>query len=65
MFLCGPRTWRDAEAEIALPGLDPAADGIRVLLITDIHAGPFVSPRVLAGTFRRLLGTAAAALLRH
>jgi predicted MPP superfamily phosphohydrolase len=44
-----------SEAEIALPGLDAGWDGARVLLVTDIHAGPFVSPRVLGETFDRLL----------
>lgn len=44
-----------AEAEIPLAGLDPELDGLRLLLVTDIHAGPFVSPAALGRTFRRLL----------
>jgi predicted MPP superfamily phosphohydrolase len=44
-----------SEAEICLAGLAPALDGMRILLITDVHAGPFVSPCVLAETFEKLM----------
>jgi len=44
-----------SEAEIRLAGLAPALDGTRILLITDVHAGPFISPGVLAATFGKLL----------
>ncbi len=43
-----------SEAEIALQGLPQAFDGARLLLISDVHAGPFVSPERLQETFRRL-----------
>jgi predicted MPP superfamily phosphohydrolase len=43
-----------SEAEIALEGLPPAFDGTRLLLVSDLHAGPFVSPGVLHETMRRL-----------
>jgi predicted MPP superfamily phosphohydrolase len=46
-----------SEVDVALPGLPRAIDGLRVLLLTDVHAGPFVSPETLAETFRRLLAT--------
>lgn len=42
------------EAEIAIPGLAGALDGLTVLLVTDVHAGPFVCPDALARTFERL-----------
>jgi predicted MPP superfamily phosphohydrolase len=45
-----------SEAEVPVPGLPAAFDGMTVLLMTDIHAGPFVSSRALARTFRRLQG---------
>jgi hypothetical protein len=44
-----------SEASIAVPGLPGAFDGLRVLLISDPHAGPFVSPGALAEAFARLL----------
>lgn len=47
-----------SEAEVRLPGLPAAFDGASVLLITDIHAGPFLSPACLTRTFRRLGGLA-------
>jgi predicted MPP superfamily phosphohydrolase len=46
-----------SEAEISLTGLAPELDGMRILLITDVHAGPFVSPAVLADTFGKLMGS--------
>lgn len=50
------RTLILSEAEIDLPGLGAAFDGARLLLITDVHAGPFVSRDVLRRTFERLAG---------
>jgi len=44
-----------SEAEIELPGLPPAFDGLRLLLVTDVHAGPFVSCRALVRAFRHLM----------
>jgi predicted MPP superfamily phosphohydrolase len=44
-----------AEGEVRLPGLPAAFDGMTVLLITDIHAGPFLAPRSLLRTFDRFL----------
>lgn len=46
-----------SEAEIALPGLDWGLDGMRVLLLTDVHAGPFLTPDALCAAFERLLVT--------
>ena len=43
-----------AECAIALAGLPPAFDGVRLLLITDIHSGPFLSPACLLRVFSRL-----------
>ncbi len=59
-FIDRPYAWQldhdltVSEAELPLPGLPPAMDGLRVLLITDIHTGPFLSQRALQRTFRRL-----------
>jgi len=44
-----------SEASIALEGLDDGLAGLRVLLISDFHAGPFLSPEALERTFERLL----------
>lgn len=41
-------------AEVDLPGLPLAFDGLQILLVTDIHAGPFVSRETLAATFSHL-----------
>jgi predicted MPP superfamily phosphohydrolase len=43
-----------SDAEIALAGLPPALDGLVVLLVTDVHAGPFLSREVLARAFAKL-----------
>jgi len=43
-----------SEADIALDGLPRAFDGFRVLLISDVHAGPFVSPQALRESLERL-----------
>lgn len=44
-----------AEAEVRLPRLPQPFDGLAILLITDVHVGPFVRPERLAETFVRLL----------
>ncbi len=44
-----------SEADIPLAGLPPALDGLTVMLITDIHTGPFLSEQALLRTFRRLM----------
>jgi predicted MPP superfamily phosphohydrolase len=44
-----------SEADIPLAGLPATLDGLRVMLITDIHTGPFISEQALLRTFRRLL----------
>ena len=43
-----------SEAEIPVSGLAPELDGTGVLLVTDIHAGPFLTPRALRRAFDRL-----------
>jgi predicted MPP superfamily phosphohydrolase len=48
------RTLTLSEAEIPLAGLAPAFVGTRVLLISDVHAGPFLRPRDLEQAFDRL-----------
>jgi predicted MPP superfamily phosphohydrolase len=45
-------------AEIALRPLPSALAGTRLLLITDVHAGPFLSPETLQGALARLLALA-------
>jgi predicted MPP superfamily phosphohydrolase len=45
-----------SEADIPVPGLPAPFHGMTVLLVTDIHAGPFVAPGALAGAFHRLQG---------
>jgi predicted MPP superfamily phosphohydrolase len=44
-----------SEARIALRGLPPAFDGLRVLLLTDHHVGPFCSPKVMEEATERLM----------
>ncbi len=44
-----------SEAEIGVSGLPRPFDGLRVLFLSDVHAGPFVSATVLRETFLRLL----------
>lgn len=43
-----------AEAELRLPGLGRELDGTRLLLVTDLHAGPFLSVAALQQAFARL-----------
>jgi hypothetical protein len=45
-----------SEADITMHGLSQAFDGLRILLITDVHTGPFLSVGVLSEAFRRLNG---------
>ncbi len=42
-----------AESEIGIRGLGSGFHGLRILLISDVHCGPFISLDVLADTFRR------------
>lgn len=44
-----------SEAEVPVAGLPSAFEGATVLLITDIHAGPFLAPEALERVFRRLM----------
>lgn len=44
-----------SEATLAVSGLAEGLSGLRVLLITDVHAGPFLKPRVLERVFEKLL----------
>jgi hypothetical protein len=44
-----------SESTITLPGLGEGLRGLKVLLITDIHVGPFLKPRALERTFEKLL----------
>jgi len=44
-----------AVAEVDVCRLPAAFDGTRVLLMTDIHAGPFLHPAALAHAFARLM----------
>jgi len=43
------------EGDVAIAGLPAGFDGARVLLITDVHLGPFLSPPALERVFARLL----------
>ncbi len=45
-----------SEGQIPLAGLG-GSEGFRVLVISDIHAGPFLAPEVLRRTLERLLET--------
>lgn len=45
-----------SEGRVPLAGLG-GVDAFKVLVISDIHAGPFVSPEVLSRTFDRLMDT--------
>jgi len=44
-----------SEATVSLPGLGAGLRGTTVLLVTDIHVGPFLEPRTLESTFEKLL----------
>jgi predicted MPP superfamily phosphohydrolase len=43
-----------SHADLRLPGLGPALAGLRVLLLTDVHAGPFLRPQAVAAIVPRL-----------
>ncbi|HUC44150.1 MAG TPA: metallophosphoesterase [Candidatus Sulfotelmatobacter sp.] len=43
-----------AEAEIPLRGLAGVLEGLTMLFISDVHAGPFLDPGVLAEAFEKL-----------
>jgi hypothetical protein len=45
-----------SEAEVSIAGLPQPFDGAGILLITDLHAGPFLSPAALRLAFDRLQG---------
>lgn len=45
-----------SEAEITVPGLAAGMDGVRVMLISDIHAGPFLSAAVIRAVFEQAMG---------
>jgi predicted MPP superfamily phosphohydrolase len=44
-----------SEGDAGIEGLGEGFCGLRLLLISDIHCGPFVSPETLADTFRRAM----------
>lgn len=48
-----------ADAEVAVPGLGSGLDGVAILFVSDVHAGPFLSPRALARAFAKLAGLGA------
>ena len=43
-----------AEAEIGVRGLGHGLDGVTILFVSDVHAGPFLSREALADAFARL-----------
>ena len=45
-----------SEAEVPVAGLPSAFDGLRVLFVSDVHAGPFVSRDLLSQVFEKLAG---------
>ncbi len=44
-----------AEADPGIPGLGAGFHDLRLLLISDVHCGPFISLEELADTFRRVM----------
>jgi len=44
-----------SEATVSLPGLGGGLSGTTVLLVTDIHVGPFLRPCTLERTFEKLI----------
>lgn len=42
------------EVDLAVRGLGPVFDGLTMLLVTDVHAGPFLRAATLARAFERL-----------
>jgi predicted MPP superfamily phosphohydrolase len=47
-----------AEAEVRIEGLSLAFDGLTVLFVSDLHAGPFLSTAAVEESFRRLASLA-------
>jgi len=45
------------DGTIAVEHLPASEEGLRILLITDIHVGPFLEPEALARVFARLMAT--------
>jgi predicted MPP superfamily phosphohydrolase len=43
-----------SDAEVVCAGLAPAFDGLRILFLSDLHAGPLVSPAALHEALRRV-----------
>ena len=43
-----------SDATVQLPGLRPGLAGIKVLLLTDVHAGPFLRPPAVAEAVEKL-----------
>jgi len=46
-----------SHARVVIDGLPAAFEGLRILLVTDVHAGPFVAPPALETAFARLAAT--------
>jgi predicted MPP superfamily phosphohydrolase len=47
------RLWVNA-FDVAVPGLDPRLDGIRIAQISDVHLGPYMPPERIAGYVARV-----------
>jgi uncharacterized protein len=43
-----------AEADVSVAGLAPAWDGLSILFVSDVHAGPFLHAAALSRAFRKL-----------
>jgi predicted MPP superfamily phosphohydrolase len=52
------RTLVVSDATVRLPGLGPGLAGVKVLLLTDVHAGPFLRPRVVTEAVAKLAALA-------
>ncbi|HKQ60008.1 MAG TPA: metallophosphoesterase [Candidatus Polarisedimenticolaceae bacterium] len=52
-----------SEGTVELAGLPAAFEGLRLLLVTDVHAGPFLEAAALKRTFERLAALAPDAVL--
>ena len=50
-----PRRFQVAEAEISPPLWPREADGLRLLLVSDVHTGAFLKPEVLDALFAELM----------
>jgi predicted MPP superfamily phosphohydrolase len=53
-----------SEADVSIAGLPAAFDGVKVLFVSDIHAGPFLSRDLLSQVFQKL-ATLGADLVIH